>query len=64
MPAVDDPEVRKQRLDLYLSFLGPAGHATPDDVEVMNSSRKMRDSPAGSFHGLLARYVARTSATD
>ena len=35
MPAVDDPEVRKQRLDIYLSFLGPAGHATPDDIEVM-----------------------------
>jgi p-cumate 2,3-dioxygenase alpha subunit len=35
MPVVDDPAVRKQRLDIYLSFLGPAGHATPDDVEVM-----------------------------
>jgi hypothetical protein len=27
MPAVDDPAVRKQRLDIYLSFLGPP--ATP-----------------------------------
>ena len=27
MPAVDDPIVRKQRLDIYLSFLGPAGFA-------------------------------------
>ncbi len=35
MPVIDDPEVRKQRLDIYLSFLGPAGHATPDDIEVM-----------------------------
>jgi p-cumate 2,3-dioxygenase subunit alpha len=35
MPAIDDPDVRKQRLDIYLSFLGPAGHATPDDIEVM-----------------------------
>lgn len=40
MPAVDDPEVRKQRLDIYLSFLGPAGHATPDDVEVMELIQK------------------------
>jgi phenylpropionate dioxygenase-like ring-hydroxylating dioxygenase large terminal subunit len=40
MPAIDDPEVRKQRLDLYLSFLGPAGHATPDDVEVMELIQK------------------------
>jgi p-cumate 2,3-dioxygenase subunit alpha len=35
MPAIDDPAARRQRLDIYLSFLGPAGHATPDDIEVM-----------------------------
>jgi p-cumate 2,3-dioxygenase alpha subunit len=40
MPAVDDPDVRKQRLDIYLSFLGPAGHATPDDIEVMELIHK------------------------
>jgi len=40
MPAVDDPEVRKQRLDIYLSFLGPAGFATPDDNEVMELIQK------------------------
>jgi p-cumate 2,3-dioxygenase subunit alpha len=40
MPATDDPEVRKQRLDIYLSFLGPAGHATPDDIEVMELIQK------------------------
>jgi len=40
MPAVDDPQVRKQRLDIYLSFLGPAGHATPDDIEVMELIQK------------------------
>ena len=40
MPAVDDLAVRKQRLDIYLSFLGPAGHATPDDVEVMELIQK------------------------
>lgn len=40
MPAIDDPEVRKQRLDIYLSFLGPAGFATPDDNEVMELIQK------------------------
>jgi p-cumate 2,3-dioxygenase subunit alpha len=40
MPAVDDPAVRKQRLDIYLSFLGPAGFATPDDNEVMELIQK------------------------
>jgi p-cumate 2,3-dioxygenase subunit alpha len=40
MPSLDDPETRKQRLDIYLSFLGPAGHATPDDIEVMELIQK------------------------
>ncbi|HVA14897.1 MAG TPA: aromatic ring-hydroxylating dioxygenase subunit alpha [Stellaceae bacterium] len=40
MPVVDDPAVRKQRLDIYLSFLGPAGFATPDDNEVMELIQK------------------------
>jgi phenylpropionate dioxygenase-like ring-hydroxylating dioxygenase large terminal subunit len=40
MPVNDPPAVRKQRLDIYLSFLGPAGHATPDDVEVMELIQK------------------------
>jgi p-cumate 2,3-dioxygenase subunit alpha len=40
MPVDDDPAVRKQRLDIYLSFLGPAGHATPDDIEVMELIQK------------------------
>jgi phenylpropionate dioxygenase-like ring-hydroxylating dioxygenase large terminal subunit len=40
MPAIDDPEARKQRLDIYLSFLGPAGFATPDDNEVMELIQK------------------------
>jgi phenylpropionate dioxygenase-like ring-hydroxylating dioxygenase large terminal subunit len=40
MPVVDDPQARAQRLDIYLSFLGPAGSATPDDIEVMELCQK------------------------
>lgn len=40
MPTVDDPAARRQRLDIYLSFLGPAGFATPDDNEVMELIQK------------------------
>jgi p-cumate 2,3-dioxygenase alpha subunit len=40
MPAIDDPAARAQRLDIYLSFLGPAGFATPDDNEVMELIQK------------------------
>jgi phenylpropionate dioxygenase-like ring-hydroxylating dioxygenase large terminal subunit len=35
MPVKDDPQARELRLAMYNSFLGPAGFATPDDVEVM-----------------------------
>ena len=40
MPVIDDPAARAQRLDIYLSFLGPAGSATPDDIEVMELCQK------------------------
>jgi len=65
MPAVDDPDVRKQRLDIYLSFSRPGrprharrhrGHGAYPE--------KLRDPPAGSSPGLLARHVARTAAGD
>ncbi len=35
MPAGEPPEVRKARLDNFISFLGPAGFGTPDDVEAL-----------------------------
>jgi p-cumate 2,3-dioxygenase subunit alpha len=61
MPAVDDPEVRKQRLDIYLSFLGPAGHATPDDIEVMeliqtNCATLPQDARMDCSRGMLREH--------
>lgn len=34
------PELRQQRLDSFLTFLGPAGFATPDDVEALESCQQ------------------------
>jgi phenylpropionate dioxygenase-like ring-hydroxylating dioxygenase large terminal subunit len=39
-PKDEDPEIRTVRLDNYLSFLGPGGFATPDDVELLESCQR------------------------
>jgi len=36
-PRVEDPTVRKVRLESYVTFAGPGGLATPDDVEALES---------------------------
>jgi len=36
-PRDEGPEVRARRLDSFLTFLGPGGFATPDDIEALES---------------------------
>ncbi|HTK67488.1 MAG TPA: aromatic ring-hydroxylating dioxygenase subunit alpha [Pseudonocardia sp.] len=36
----EHPSVRQTRLDNFLTFLGPAGFATPDDVEALESCQQ------------------------
>jgi phenylpropionate dioxygenase-like ring-hydroxylating dioxygenase large terminal subunit len=36
-PMNEEPDVRTRRLDSFLTFLGPGGFATPDDVEALES---------------------------
>ena len=36
-PSDESPEDRALRLDNFLTFLGPGGYATPDDVEALES---------------------------
>jgi transcription antitermination factor NusG len=36
----EHPAVRQTRLDNFLTFLGPAGFATPDDVEALESCQQ------------------------
>jgi p-cumate 2,3-dioxygenase alpha subunit len=36
-PRNEDPTVRRQRLESYVTFSGPGGLATPDDVEALES---------------------------
>ncbi|WP_067903039.1 aromatic ring-hydroxylating oxygenase subunit alpha [Nocardia vaccinii] len=39
-PADELPEVRASRLDNFLTFLGPGGFATPDDLEALESCQQ------------------------
>jgi p-cumate 2,3-dioxygenase alpha subunit len=39
-PKDEDPEIRELRKSHYLTFLGPAGFATPDDIEIVESCQR------------------------
>ena len=40
MPKEDSPELRQKRIDNFLTFLGPGGFATPDDVEALENCQR------------------------
>ena len=39
-PKDESPDDRALRLDNYLTFLGPGGYATPDDVEALEACQR------------------------
>jgi p-cumate 2,3-dioxygenase alpha subunit len=39
-PLDELPSLRQRRLDSFLTFLGPGGFATPDDVEALESCQQ------------------------
>lgn len=39
-PKGEDPDIRELRKSHYLTFLGPAGFATPDDIEIVESCQR------------------------
>jgi len=39
-PQIEDPAVRRVRLESYVTFAGPGGLATPDDVEALESCQQ------------------------
>lgn len=40
VPADESPRMRAKRLDSFLTFLGPGGFATPDDMEALESCQE------------------------
>ena len=54
-PKDESPDNRALRLDNFLTFLGPGGFATPDDVEASNPASKVL--PTARSNGLTCRAV-------
>ena len=40
LPTDDGPDLRQIRIDNYISFLGPGGFGTPDDVEALENCQR------------------------
>lgn len=40
LPKEDSPQLRQLRLDNFISFLGPGGFGTPDDVEALENCQR------------------------
>lgn len=48
LPRDDSPVLRRLRIDNFISFLGPAGFGTPDDVEALEGcQRGFKATPGG-----------------
>jgi len=60
-PRGELPQLRQRRLDSFLTFLGPAGFATPDDVEALESASRA-STPAG-WSGTTSPGAWRASRT-
>jgi p-cumate 2,3-dioxygenase alpha subunit len=52
------PQLRQRRLDSFLTFLGPAGFATPDDVEALESCQQGFNSGGVEWNDI-SRGMAR-----
>jgi p-cumate 2,3-dioxygenase alpha subunit len=57
-PRSEPAQLRRRRLDSFLTFLGPAGFATPDDVEALESCQQGFDSGGIEWNDL-SRGMAR-----
>lgn len=59
-PVGEPAALRKSRLDNFLSFLGPAGFATPDDIEALESCQQGFDSGGVEWNDI-SRGMNRTA---
>jgi p-cumate 2,3-dioxygenase alpha subunit len=58
-PKGELPQLRQRRLDSFLTFLGPAGFATPDDLEALESCQQGFASGGVQWNDI-SRGMART----
>ncbi|MBN9097524.1 MAG: Rieske 2Fe-2S domain-containing protein [Pseudonocardia sp.] len=63
-PRDELPELRQRRLDSFLTFLGPGGFATPDDIEALESCQQGFRSGGVEWNDIsrgMARDVPQTN---
>lgn len=63
-PADELPEVRQRRLDSFLTFLGPGGFATPDDIEALESCQQGFASGGVEWNDISRGMGREPQATD
>ncbi|TFI42405.1 aromatic ring-hydroxylating dioxygenase subunit alpha [Rhodococcus sp. 1R11] len=63
-PSDELPEVRQRRLDSFLTFLGPGGFATPDDIEALESCQQGFASGGVEWNDISRGMDRNPKATD
>ncbi len=63
-PRNELPEVRQRRLDSFLTFLGPGGFATPDDIEALESCQTGFTSGGVEWNDISRGMGREPQATD
>ena len=63
-PINETPELRRRRLDSFLTFLGPGGLATPDDIEALESCQQGFSSGGVEWNDVSRGMHRRSVLTD
>lgn len=62
-PIGEDPALRKSRADSYLTFWGPGGLATPDDIEALQSCQRAFATHKEAQWSDVSRGMAKDAVT-
>jgi p-cumate 2,3-dioxygenase subunit alpha len=63
-PRRELPQLRQRRLDSFLTFLGPGGFATPDDIEALESCQQGFTSGGVEWNDISRGMARQPSAND
>jgi p-cumate 2,3-dioxygenase subunit alpha len=63
-PSAELPQLRQRRLDSFLTFLGPGGFATPDDIEALESCQQGFKSNGPEYNDISRGMAREPEAND
>jgi p-cumate 2,3-dioxygenase alpha subunit len=63
-PSQELPQLRQRRLDSFLTFLGPGGFATPDDIEALESCQTGFHSHGPEYNDISRGMAREPEAND